>query len=214
MPQPPRPSVRPCQLDVPHCGPAWRDDRRICGSGYVEASCHRPSDSGRGPRIRTPAARLSRPRRTATAAALPLESAVDALQDDEPLGLGAVGTGPGFVVTAIRSGRFVDLRLLSPTNFSRLPQKPPPVPSAFETMLSALAPVSTIDRWLEVFMAMAGILCRDFPFKFPDLSEYALLISFAARTFSGNGWAAYDARFRQSARWTHPGALWTTICGS
>ena len=119
--------------------------------------------------------------------------------DEFPVSLGsAVGSAPGFVVAAVKSGAFVDLRLVSPENLGKLPSRAP-APAAFDALLASLTPVDSIARWLEAFMSYTSLVARDMPYKVPDMSEYALLISYAARSFRGDGWRTYDTRFRQEA---------------
>ena len=128
-----------------------------------------------------------------------LQQGPPARPEDFPVTLGsAVGSAPGFVVALARGGGYVDLRLVAPENLSKLPSRAP-APAAFDTLVASLAPVDTIAKWLEAFMAYVSLVARDLPFKIPDLAEYALLISFAARNFRGDGWKTYDSRYRQDA---------------
>ena len=110
----------------------------------------------------------------------------------------AVGSAPGFVVAMVRGGGFVDLRLVAPDNLGKPPSRAP-TSASFDALVESLVPVDTIVKWLEAFMSYVRLVARDMHFKVPDLAEYALLISFAARNFRGEGWRLYDSRFRQDA---------------
>ena len=60
-------------------------------------------------------------------------------------------------------------------------------------------PVTDILLWVECYSSMIEVLCSSFPSKTPQFMAYQKTIVRAHRTFSGDGWAMYDACYRRKA---------------
>ena len=60
-------------------------------------------------------------------------------------------------------------------------------------------PITDILLWIECYTSMVAVLSSGFPQKTPELMAYLKTIARAHRSFSGDGWVAYDSCYRQKA---------------
>ena len=106
-------------------------------------------------------------------------------------------------VMAIEKGEFIDLAEL-------LPKDPSWEEEAFTEVLDNIIviaknkptkkkAINDIETWVEAFCTFAAIHEKKCPTMLPELLAYEATIVKAARDYGGQGWLAYDYRFRQMA---------------
>ena len=59
--------------------------------------------------------------------------------------------------------------------------------------------INELSQWIEQYSVMAGLLCKQFPHKAPELFAYLASIVYAERCYESGRWLAYDQQFRREA---------------
>ena len=106
------------------------------------------------------------------------------------------------LIKRIQEGEFIEMGELA-IDWLGLPS----VEDSTETSRSKRRPVTSIVEWAQCFSNYIAVLVQAQPERVADLLGYQHLILEAHLEYEGDGWAAYDRRFRQIAA-TAPGGLW------
>ena len=120
--------------------------------------------------------------------------------DDLPVKVSAaLPPVPGYLVSKICSGKFVDFTLLRPCHLKKLPTTEPSSFQILRMIRSDLAPVRSFVDWAETWAVYTGVLSDHDPKKVQNLIGYFLLLAAASREVPGLGWLDYDKAFRKLA---------------
>ena len=121
----------------------------------------------------------------------------------------SVGAGlppvPAKLVSKIEAGEFIDMGELIPDrlgvarSFSN--------EEAGKVAKQKRRVVASIMEWVQCFGIYIAVISRKQPHRVPDLLGYQTLIIEAYLEYQGDGWMAYDRRFRQrtgaTQQWAH-----------
>ena len=106
-----------------------------------------------------------------------------------------LGTIPWYIAQKVNEGAFIDLRLVYPPNANKVPTYEV-FGVELDMVLLDMQPISSIDVWMEAFMAYTSLVALSNSSKVRDLLGYALLVKYAHRTGHSSGWMEYDLMFR------------------
>ena len=109
---------------------------------------------------------------------------------------------PAKLIKRIQEGEFIEMGELA-IDWLGLPS----VEDSTKTSRSKRRPVTSIVEWAQCFSNYIAVLVQAQPERVADLLGYQHLILEAHLEYEGDGWVAYDRRFRQIAA-TAPGGLW------
>eukprot|EP00795_Rhopilema_esculentum_P007294 gene7294-12994_t len=109
----------------------------------------------------------------------------------------AVQPVPGYLVSKIQAGQYVDFNLLGPKNLKKLPTEEPSQFQLSKLLRSDLQNITTFADWSEAWAVYVGVLAKDATANISSLISYFLLLSTASRDVPGSGWLEYDAAFRK-----------------
>ena len=109
----------------------------------------------------------------------------------------AVQPVPGYLVSKIQAGQYVDFNLLRPNNLKKLPTEEPSQFQLSKLLRSDLQSITTFADWSEAWAVYVGVLAKDATANISSLISYFLLLSTASRDVPGSGWLEYDAAFRK-----------------
>ena len=59
--------------------------------------------------------------------------------------------------------------------------------------------ITEIPQWIERYSVMAGLLCKRFPHKAPELFVYLASTVYVERCYESGRWLAYDRKFQREA---------------
>lgn len=125
--------------------------------------------------------------------------------------------GPGYspipekLVSKIQAGQFIELADLLPENVKAQDTEPQSYLNGNLLVASKkrVREITDVMTWVEAFTVYMWIFCSAHPTRWPDLTQYKLLILQTARQHSGKAWLHYDSAFRKDAAasglldWSH-----------